>query len=92
MYRAATIYSWKTKFGNRGIAARQRRPFKAGLLRTKPDVLLLRYCPGSALATSCAQPMNSRATGLSVRAFNEMAPIGRGVDGKFMGRPLKPAR
>src|SRR5262249_52502622 len=40
------------------------------------------------LATSCAQSMKSWATGLSVRFFSVMMPMGRRVVGKSIGKTL----
>ena len=45
--------------------------------------------PGKRLGDLMRESMKSRATGLSVRAFNVMAPIGRRVVGKSMGKTLK---
>src|SRR6476661_2113276 len=74
--------------GKRGVGHRPQATAPI-LDSTKADICPLHYCcRGRALATSCAQSMNRRVTGLSVRAFNEMAPIGRRVVGKLMGKTL----
>src|SRR5262249_61182679 len=44
---------------------------------------------GTPFATSRAQSMNSWATGLSVRFFRVMTPIGRRVVGRSMGNTLR---